>query len=54
MTRIVQACAAYPTIETIDIALRKFPVRPGSGSLGVRLGVDGAQLQRMRDTALRA
>jgi dihydroneopterin aldolase len=49
MTRIVQACAAYPAIEAIDIALRKFPVRAGSGSLGVRLAVDGAQLQRMRD-----
>jgi dihydroneopterin aldolase len=54
MTRIVQACAAYPAIEAIDIALRKFPVRAGSGSLGVRLAVDGAQLQRMRDAALRA
>jgi dihydroneopterin aldolase len=54
MTRIVHACAAYPAIEALNIALRKFPVRLGSGSLGVRLGVDGAQLQRMRDTALRA
>jgi dihydroneopterin aldolase len=54
MTRIVQACAAYPAIEALEIALRKFPVRVGSGSLGVRLAVDGAQLQRMRDTALRA
>lgn len=48
MTRIVQTCAAYPAIKAIDIALRKFPVRAGSGSLGVRLNVDGAQLQRMR------
>jgi hypothetical protein len=31
------------------MSLRKFPVRAGSGSLGVRLNVDGAQLQRMRD-----
>ena len=54
MTRIVQACAAYPVIEALDIALRKFPVRAGSGALGVRLMVDGAQLQRMRDTALKA
>ncbi|WP_194943147.1 hypothetical protein [Limnohabitans sp. 2KL-27] len=30
------------------------PVRAGSGSLGVRSVVDGAQLQRMRDNALRA
>jgi dihydroneopterin aldolase len=49
MTRIVQACADYPAIEALEMALRKFPVRAGSGSLGVRLSVDGAQLQRMRD-----
>lgn len=49
MTRIVQACAAYPTIEALDIGLRKFPVRAGSGSLGVRLAVDGAKLHGMRD-----
>jgi dihydroneopterin aldolase len=49
MTRIVQACAAYPAIEALEIALRKFPIRAGSGSLGVRLVVDGAQLQRIRD-----
>ena len=54
MTRIVQACAAYPAIQALEMALRKFPVRVGSGSLGVRLAVDSAQLQRMRDTALRA
>lgn len=48
LTRIVQACAAYPVIEAVEIALRKFPVRAGSGSLGVRLMVDGVQLQRMR------
>ena len=48
MTRIVQACAAYPVIEALEIALRKFSVRAGSGSLGVHLAVDGAKLQRMR------
>ena len=48
MTRIVQACAAYPVIEALDIALRKFPARAGSGSLGVRSSVEGMQLQRMR------
>ena len=48
MTRIVQACADYPAIEALEMALRKFPVRTGSGSLGVRLNVCGAQLQRMR------
>jgi dihydroneopterin aldolase len=54
MTRIVQACAAYPVIEALEIALRKFPVRAGSGSLGVRLAVVGAQLQLMREAAHRA
>ena len=49
MTRIVQACSAYQAIEALNISLRKFPVRAGSGSLGVRLAVDGAQLKRMRD-----
>jgi hypothetical protein len=49
MTRTVQACAADPAIEALDIGLRKFPVRAGSGFWGVRLAVDGAQLQRMRD-----
>ena len=48
MTRIVQACADYPAIEALEMALRKFPVGAGSGSLGVRLNVGGAQLQRMR------
>ena len=49
MTRIVQACAAYPVIEALDIALRKFSVDGQSGSLGVRLVVSGAELQPMRD-----
>lgn len=49
MTRIVQACAAYPVIEALEIGLRKFPVRAGSGSLGVRLSVDGPQLESMRN-----
>ena len=54
MTRIVQACGAYPVIQALEIGLRKFPVRAGSGSLGVRLVVDSAQLQRMRDAAFKA
>lgn len=51
MTRIVQACAAYPAIEALDIALRKSPVRQGSGSLGVRLFVDDDTLSGMRPAA---
>ncbi|MGR3493115.1 MAG: dihydroneopterin aldolase [Shimia sp.] len=39
MTRIMQACFAEPAIRSVDITLRKHPVRDGSGSLGVRLRV---------------
>ncbi|WP_396432656.1 dihydroneopterin aldolase [Limnohabitans sp.] len=48
MTRIVQACAQYPAIEALEIALRKFPVRPDSGSLGVRLRLGQSQWLSMR------
>ena len=39
MTKIVDACLAYSEIKTIDIYLRKAPVRNGSGVLGVRLSL---------------
>ena len=39
MTRIVQACAACPQIQSLEISLKKSPVRNNSGSLGVRLRV---------------
>jgi dihydroneopterin aldolase len=48
ITRIVHACAAYTQIEALDIALRKSPVRQGSGSLGVRLSVDAHTLNTLR------
>lgn len=48
ITRIVEACAAYPEIESVDICLRKSPVYNGSGSLGVRLSVDANTLASMR------
>ena len=48
ITRIVQACATYPQIEQIEIALRKMPIRRGSGSLGVRTVVNNFQMQKMR------
>ena len=48
ITRIVHACAAYPAIEALDIGLRKSPVRQGSGSLGVRVSVDAAMLNKLR------
>jgi len=37
MTRIALACAAHPAIKTMEISLKKSPVRSGNGSLGVRL-----------------
>lgn len=48
MTRIAAACACYAQIETVEIVLRKSPVRRRSGSLGVRLWVDQTTLASMR------
>jgi dihydroneopterin aldolase len=48
LTRILRACAACPEVQGVTLALRKTPVRAGSGSLGVRLQVDEAGLQRVR------
>jgi Dihydroneopterin aldolase len=48
ITRIISACADYPQIESVDIFLRKSPVRLSSGSLGVRLFVDTETLAGMR------
>jgi dihydroneopterin aldolase len=48
MSRIVQACTQYPEIESLEIGLRKLPVRAGSGSLGVRLLVDQETLASLR------
>ena len=52
MTRITQACTVYPEIESLEISLRKLPVSAGSGSLGVRLSMDNATLNRMRNNNL--
>ncbi|PZO05010.1 MAG: hypothetical protein DCF28_04775 [Alphaproteobacteria bacterium] len=48
MTLIVEACAACPEVEALEIALRKAPVLVGTGSLGVRLVMDGAGLAQLR------
>lgn len=48
MTRIAQACVAYPDILSIDIRLRKAPVRRGNGVLGVRLSLNEAATQDLR------
>jgi len=49
ITRIVQACAGYSQIQSLDIGLKKSPVRNNSGSLGVRLSVDQEDLSSMRN-----
>lgn len=48
MTLIVEACAAYSQIGSLQICLRKSPVLAGTGSLGVRLIVEAEDLAAMR------
>ena len=48
MTCIAQACATYPQISGVDIGLRKYPVRRGTGSLGVRLVLGATDLAALR------
>ena len=54
MTRIVEACAKYLEIESIEIGLKKLPVRSGTVSLGVRLSVDSATLNKIRSSTTSA
>ena len=48
MTRIARACATFIEIKTIEISLRKAPVRNGNGSLGVRLALDETATNDLR------
>ena len=48
VTRIVESCAHYLEIESVEISLRKTPVRDGSGVLGIKLCVDTATLSDIR------
>lgn len=48
MTLIIAACAAQPEIIALDIALRKYPVLDGTGSLGVRLVLEPEDLAMLR------
>jgi dihydroneopterin aldolase len=50
-TRIVEACAQHPEIQSLEIRLSKTPVREGSGVLGIKLSVDVNTLTSMRATA---
>lgn len=48
ITRIAGACAAYPAVRSIEICLKKYPVRMGNGSLGVRLSLDDIATNALR------
>lgn len=50
VTRIVEACARYSEIESLEISLRKTPVRESSGALGIKLYLDAGGLASMRTT----
>ena len=48
ITRIATACAAQPAIKSIEISLRKLPLRSGTGSMGVRLFLDEIETDELR------
>jgi dihydroneopterin aldolase len=50
VTRIVGACTHYAEIKSLEISLKKTPVRESSGVLGVKLYIDEPSLARMRAT----
>lgn len=50
VTRIVEACARYSEIESLEISLSKTPVREGSGVLGIKLCLDESSLASIRTT----
>ncbi len=50
ITRIIQACTKYSEIKSVEISLRKLPVRAGSGSLGVRLIIESTTLETIRSS----
>lgn len=52
VTRIIEACAPHPEIESLEIRLRKTPVRNGKGTLGIRLYVDPESLNAIRSKGI--
>ena len=50
VTRIVEACARYSDIESLEISLRKTPVRESTGALGIKLYLDASSLASIRTT----
>jgi dihydroneopterin aldolase len=52
MTRIACACVVYSEIKTVELCLRKAPVHNDSGSLGVRLLLNEASTNHLRNSVL--
>lgn len=52
ITLIVEACASFSAIESVEISLTKFPVRANTGHLGVRLHVDTKKMAQIRKSLL--
>ena len=52
VTRIIEACAPHLEIESLEIRLRKTPVRNGTGTLGIRLYVDAESLNAIRSKGI--
>lgn len=48
LSRIARACAEYPQITALQITLRKSPVLGESGTLGVSLTLDEAEMAALR------
>jgi len=48
MTRILEACAAHPEVQSVDMSLTKTPVLSGSGTLGMRVSVGAEELNALR------
>ena len=48
VTRIVEACARYSEIKSLEISLRKTSVRESSGLLGIKLHLDESSLSATR------
>ncbi|CAM3646292.1 dihydroneopterin aldolase [Polynucleobacter antarcticus] len=48
ITKIVQCCAKYVAIESMEIGLRKLPVSLDSGELGIRLKINRTTLNEHR------
>ncbi len=52
LTRMAEACAEDPAIEAVEIALRKAPIRPKGGAIGLRVHLDPATLASLRRRAV--